>query len=339
VEELELSNNYKGADFMSHQESQFDTYADRAVEVFMKDIGIEWAEKVVSVSSVDLEDNSFQTRLNTAHCSTVAREYAEKIRAGDPFPMTVLQPKGNGKFRVVCGRHRATAYSMAQNGKASYQAYIVGEDTPVDLLTALSARDNNSNGVRQGTAETARVAADFLAKLPVLAGSRCHKKKTIQEVSARFGANDSTVSDHYHAKLVAAKMISVGCRAEGVPVNALRSLWKWTENAAWPDIARAVSENATTGNLSKIISSANADKVDAPTLISRIKDAAGVFYGGSEMVRQRKDPAYVTLEHLSLALQDFRQLSSPRNLPNELAEDIASTVEAIRIECKEWKKR
>lgn len=324
---------------MSHEAAQFDTYADRAVEVFMKDIGIEWAEKVVSVTSVDLTDNRFQTRLNTAHCSNVAREYAEKIRANAPFPMTVLQSKGNGNFRVVCGRHRAAAYNMAQNGKASYQAYVVAEDTPPDLLTALSARDNNSNGVRQGTAETARVAADFLAKLPVLAGSRCHKKKTIQDVAARFGANDSTVSDHYHAKLVEAKMISVGCPPEGVPVSALRSLWKWVETAAWRDVARAVTEHATTGNLSRVISSANADKVDAPTLISRIKDAAGVFHGGLETVRPRKDPAYVTLEHLSLALQDFRQLSSPRNLPDELAEDIASTVEAIRIACKDWKQR
>ena len=317
----------------------FDTFSDRVVESFMSELGIRWSEQSVVVSSVDLSDNTYQTRLNTAQCSAVAREYADKIRSGDAFPMTVLQPKGSGMFRVVCGRHRATAYGISQNGKAAYRAYIVEKDTPHDLSLALSARDNNANGVRQGTGETARVAADYLGRLPLPAGSRCHRKKTIREIADRFGANDSTVSDHYIAKLVTAEMIRVGCSTEGVPIGVMRSLWKWTEHASWRDIATAVSNNASVSSLSKVVSSANADKVDAATLILRINDAAQVSRGGVAAVRPKKDPAFVMLEHLSLALRDFRTLAPPGDLPQELAEDISSAVEAIRLECKEWKKR
>lgn len=324
---------------MSHQVQEFGTFSDSAVESFMKDLGVLWEEQSVPVACVDLADNTFQTRLNTAQCSVVAKEYAEKMKAGDSFPMMVLQRKGTGRFRVVCGRHRATAYDIAQNGKASSRCYVVSDDTPMDVLLALSARDNNANGVRQGTAETARVAADVVAKMPIAAGARCHRNDLIRRVANRFGANQSTVSDHYFAKLTAAEMIRVGCSTEGVPMSAMRSLWKWTDHASWREIARAVSENASATNLAKVISAANKDKADALTLITRIKEAACPGKDGFETVRVRKDPAFVMLEHLGFALRDFRDLAPPRNLPEEVAEDIASAVEAIRLECKEWKKR
>lgn len=323
---------------MSSKNAEFGTFSDTVIETFMADIGISWTVHTVPVSSVDLKDSTFQTRLNTAHYSAVAREYADKMKAGDRFPMIVLQRKSDDLYRVVCGRHRAAAYAMAQNGKAAYMAYIVDDATPADLLMALSARDNNANGVRQGNGETARVAADYITTLPLAAGSRCHNKMTIKEVSQRFGAHVSTVTGHYHAKLVAVEIIRAGCDASGITVKALQALWTWIDNRSWIEIAKAVCANASMPNLADIIYSASREKLNADALISRIRQAA-LKPDGVEAVRPKKDPGFVTLEHISLAVQDLRSLAPPSNLPAELAEDISSMVETLRMTCKEWKRK
>lgn len=319
---------------------QFKTVQSPSVEAFMRELGIRWTTKPVSVLDIDLRDSTYQTRVNTRFCGVVAREYAEKMKSGDAFPMPVLRAKANDKYTPVCGRHRCEAFVIAKNGKTVISAYVVDETTPHELLVALSARDNNANGVRQANAESARVAANFLHTMQLPAGVRCHRKRTVSEISKQFGANDSTVYDHYMAKLVIAEMQRVNVLLpDSFPVTALRSLWKWTTSGDWKEIAETVAEHAANAGLKRIISSANAEKVDAATLIKRIRDAAGTSRGLAANARTCRDPASVLREHLYLAMRDFRTLAPPGNLPEELAEDISSLVEAIRLEHKEWKKR
>jgi hypothetical protein len=117
----------------------------------------------------------------------------------------------------------------------------------------------------------------------------------------------------------------------------LRSLWRWVENAEWKSIAQTVSDHGSLPNLEKTIHAASKDKVDGGTLVKRILDLAEARPGSSARGGIVKDPVTVTMEHLSLALRDIRDLAPPRNLHDEQAEEIADLVEAVRLAAKEWK--
>lgn len=307
------------------------------IELSMSALDIGYDVVTVEVSSVDLRDNSYQTRRNVSESAlSVCREYAEKIKGGECFPMIVVEEKSPGRYRIVCGRHRASAYAIAQNGKTAYRAYLVKAGTPAGLLKALSARENNANGVRQSSVETALTAADYLSQLPIATQGRSHRSEVIKQVAVEFGANLSTVKSYYHAKLVTAAMIRVGVQTNGMQTTVLRSLWGWVENAEWKNIAKTVSDNVSLPNLREVIQSASKDKVDGSTLVKRILQLAEVKHRSSARGGISKDPVTVTMEHLSLALRDIRDLAPPRNLPDEQAEEIKDLVEAVRLATKEW---
>ena len=322
---------------MITEKSLFGTDRHSYIELSMSALNIGYDVVTVEVSSVDLRDNSYQTRRNVSEsASSVCREYAEKIKGGESFPMIVVEEKSPGRYRVVCGRHRASAYAIAQNGKTAYRAYLIKAGTPSGLLKALSARENNANGVRQSSGDTALAASDHLSQLPIATHGRSHRSEVIKQVALEFGANPSTVKGHYHAKLVAAAMIRVGVQPDGIQMYVLRSLWGWVENAEWKSIAKTVSDNGSLPNLEKTIHSASKDKVDGSTLVKRILKIAEAKPGLSARGGVFKDPVTVTMEHLSLALRDIRDLAPPRNLPDEQAEEIADLVEAVRLAAKEW---
>jgi hypothetical protein len=323
---------------MGSEQQAFDVVAHALVEGQMVRLGIVWTIVCVDVGSVDIKDNLYQTRVNTNECvEKTCKEYADKMKGGDAFPMVVLQEKSPGRYRVVCGRHRARAYQIAQNGKTSYRAYVVSSDTGDNLLRALSARENNTNGVRQGSGDTARVAAEALCKAPVAKGGRCHRAEVIKQVSDQYAANQSTVRDHYHAALVSSHMLQVGVSPRGLPVSTSRRLWRWTDCHDWKQIAEAIAENATLSCLHEVVQLANKDRVDGKTLIKMIRDAADSDVGRRTRGGVFKDPATVTIEHLTLALEDIRVLAPPRNLQQEMSEEISDLVEAVRLAAKEWK--
>ena len=325
---------------MSGEGLMFATERHLFVETAMDRLGISWTVETVSVSDVDLKDNDLQTRHDVDQSSSaVTREYADKMKSGEAFPMVVLVEKSPGRFRVVCGRHRASAYSIAQNGKSSYAAYVAAKDTPRETLLALSARENNGNGVRQGNAETARVAAGVLVAMPTPAGSRAHRSDVIKSVADQFGANITTIQDHYFARLVQREMLKVGVPVADVPVAVMRRMWAWASSSDWREVASAVAENRSLPNLGKLVADARRDKLDAKALAAKIREFANSHAGKPRARVAMKDPATVTLEHLTLAYHDMRDLAAPRNLPEEQAEEISSMVEAIRVACREWKSR
>lgn len=318
----------------------FETESHSFVEKAMRHLGISWSVVTVSVNDVDIKDNTYQTRRNVSEFSgRVVKDYAEKIKSGEAFPMIVLEEKSPGKFRVVAGRHRASAYSEAQNGKTRYSAYLVDKSTSRDSLFALSARENNSNGVRQDSAETARYAASKLLELATEHGAREHKQNVVRSYAEAYGSSVKAVKENYHALLVEREMIKVGVDHSGVAFTALHTLWRWASSSDWRRLASAVSENRSLPGITRIIRDARSDKLDAASLIARIEEARESTSCQLGRIRPTKDPATVTLEHLSLAFHDLRDLAAPRNIPDELADDISSMVEAIRVACKEWKSR
>jgi hypothetical protein len=318
----------------------FETEQHQVVERVMSELGISWTIETLSVSDVQVEDNLFQTRQNVPNAKeAVVREYADRIKVGDVFPMIVVQEKSPGKYRIVAGRHRGKAYALAQNGKSTYSAYVVDKTTPMDLLYALSARENNANGVRQGMAETAKVAVNVLLNIPLVNGSRRHHGSVLRETANKFGANEATVRDHYVAALVVDEMRRVGVIPGDLQISVLRSLWRWTDSSAWKSVAASVVENRDLPTLPKVIQTAGRDKVDAACLCERIRNAAQESSGYKRQERPAKDPATVTAEHLTFALHDLRDLAPARNLLEEQADEIASLVEAVRVACKEWKSR
>jgi len=320
--------------------SVFGTEVHLFVEKAMVDLGISWTVTTVSVNDVDIKDNSYQTRRNVSESSgRVVKDYAEKIRSGESFPMIVIEEKSPGRFRVVAGRHRASAYAEAQNGKSSYAAYLVDKSTPKQLLFALSARENNGNGVRQDSADTSRYAASKMLEVATQEGARCHQRGIINSFAVAYGVNKYAVRDHYFALLVQREMLKVGVDCAGVPFTALHTLWKWTDSAEWRRLASVVSENRSIPRITQVIKNARRDKLDASSLISRIEQAAKPASGKLVRCPPIKDPATVTLEHLSLALNDLKDLAAPSSLPEEQAEDIASMVEAVRVACKQWKSK
>ena len=83
-----------------------------------------------------------QARADSIHPETVDR-YAQALRNGDTFPPIVVMPRGDG-YEIVDGNHRHAAHKRI--GAATIPAYIIGKDTPGEIVALLVAEANTKHG-------------------------------------------------------------------------------------------------------------------------------------------------------------------------------------------------
>lgn len=314
----------------------FETHPHVPVEHIMKQLGIVFSVEKVNISAIDQKDNRFQTRLNAAETLTGSvADYCRAIKLGDSFPMIAVQRKSKGVYRVVCGRNRVAAYAAAANGRVFIAAYVVADGTDEGLLTALSARDNSTMGDRQGSLEVVRVAACELIKTQTDSKSKFILHAVVKEMAARFGVHETTLKNHYMARLAEAEMIRVNVLPSGVPISVLRSLWVWFDQAEWPRLAKVVSEHSQSSGLQKLVETAKKKKYNAGSLADEI---CQMRHSKSDAVRLRpvKDSIFHTIEHLQFALNDLKALRDVTTYTPGQVEDVTLLVNDLRSAEKKW---
>lgn len=314
----------------------FETHPHVPVEHIMKHLGIVFGVETVNISTIDQKDNRYQTRTNAAETLTGSvSDYCRAITSGDSFPMIALQRKSKGVYRVVCGRNRAAAYAAAANGRVFISAYVVAEDTDPGLLTALSSRENLSNGDRQGSTNAVSVAVGELMATNTDRKSKWHSHAVVKEMASRFAVSDGTLSNHYKARCAEAEMLRVGVPPSGTSVSVLRCLFPWFESAEWLRLAKAVAEKSQSTGLQKLIETAKKDKYTAEALADEIQKL-GQVKGDPVRLRAAKDPIFCTMEHLQFALNDLKAMRVPATYTPEQREELGDLIGALRTAYRDW---
>ena len=333
VTQQEVSMNVFGDNSVG---GAFETHPHVPVEHIMKQLGIVFSVEKVNVSTIDQKDNRYQTRINAAETLTGSvSDYCRAIKSGDSFPMIVLQRKSKGVYRVVCGRNRAAAYAAAANGRVFISTYVVAEDTDTGLLTALSSRENLSNGDRQGSLHAVSVAVGELMATDTDSKSKWHSHAVVKEMAARFAVNDTTLDNHYKARCAEKEMLRVGVAPSGTSVSVLRCLFPWFESAEWPRLAKAVSDNSQSTGLQKLVETAKKQKYTADALADEIQ-MLGKAKSDSVRLRAAKDPIFCTMEHLQFAINDLDAMRDPSTYTDDQVEDLKLLVDALRKAHKDW---
>jgi hypothetical protein len=315
-----------------------ETRTDFGGETACETLGIEWVPEVVRLGDIDQRDNKYQARLDVSDVyGATVDEYAAAMKQGQIFPRVTLQKKGNGKYRVVCGRNRVAAMLRAYGDDATVEACVVADDCPDNLLLYASTRDNTTNGMRQSTADVARVVASNLMRLPLGESQRQHSNQVIKSESEKAGAVSRTVTCLYYARLAKKSMAEMGL--EGSPYDVvMEEAWRLSGTAAWAEIARAISDCRDAAGLHVLLRKLRTQHTEAASIPGLIRDHYATTCGKS---RARVDQAVSPFDRLCsclvMAEREFAQLDSPRNMVEDQADELAGLVEMVRMAMKKWR--
>ena len=131
----------------------YETKTDEDLRKKLDFYGIKYSRSVVELSSLDDEDNEYQTRAST----TCNKEHVERcqagIEAGHLFPefVVVCGYSKKSKKKLCTGRHRTKA--LKKSGYDAVWAIVVEATTDNDRekLRGLSSWDNQRNGLPEDT--------------------------------------------------------------------------------------------------------------------------------------------------------------------------------------------
>lgn len=315
----------------------FQTERHAYVERQMEGLGIRWTVETISVNDLRTSDNTFQTRANVAtYDKGTANEYAESIKAGDAFPMIVVQQVSDGTYRLVCGRTRAAAYKKARNGVDKVAVYVVEHGTDHCLLLALSARENNGNGVRQSKSENAQTAVDYLKNVPLACGCSSHTREEVKRVAKVFGVAPQTLQERYQAELAVGKLIEMDLPYQGTSRKALTQLYYYFDRKGFEELLRIVV-NTKHAEVGDILRAARKEEATVAEVIKRIealcsnKDALPIFQG------RKTDRLQLVLEHLSLAHNELAGIGQPSNFIAEQISEVSDLLALLAVDFKAWR--
>lgn len=302
--------------------------------------GVQYEVVVVTLGDIDARDNKYQVRLNVPDViASTVEEYAADMKAGDVFPRMILEQKGEGRFRVVGGRHRLAALLDVYGPDADVEANVVIGRPPLESLRYVSVLENSYQGVRQPKSDIAKVVADTLLSMPLPPNSTSHNAKTIRQQSEAAGADRKTVTSAYYSKLARQSMASIGLKGspyESVMVEAWRG---WRDSSHWREIASAISQHSTLPRLAEVLKQLRIDRAAPSSVAPAIEDAALIANDNGYVRRQAKDPVECLTEWLVMVERQFGAIDAARNMTEEQADEIAGLVEAVRRAMKEWRAR
>lgn len=292
----------------------------------------------IKLSDIDANDDKHQGRVDVASAKKeLVDEYVTAMKAGDVFPMVLLQKKGNGRFRVIGGKHRVAAMLDAFPSDAVLKANVVVGQLTDEQLNLVSALENTYQGWRQKRSEIAKVVAATLMRMPLPLNSLQHTSTTIRQQSKQAGCHQKTVTSIYYAKLAKQAMALIGLNGSPHEV-VMEEAWRWARCSHWREIAVKINEHGELPRLGQLLKDLRLKSADPSTVATAIDEAAGIKVVSSDLSRYAaQDPTTKMIQLLLRVESQFRAIESAKNIGEEKADEIVEMFAHVRHVMKQWR--
>lgn len=260
----------------------------------LNELNIEWDEQTLGLLSIDLADNTYQTRFDTGSADEeFVLRYMAAYHNGDRLPMPlVVVPYSRRNVKdamhgVCAGRHRTVAAQRAGAKSGTFLRAFPKHQGDIDALRDLSLFDNAANGKSISADETYTYCADEVIRKNGGVHEGMPDQKFIRDMFRRWdgrGVNLNTLKQHIKATLAKQR-----CEALGLPVPAglveqFAKLWTWERDAGFDSLAKAFCSGASDADVRKILGESKSKRRTAAETLAEIAQAArGYRASGKKM--------------------------------------------------------
>lgn len=313
----------------------------------LNELNIEWDEQTLSLSAVDVDDNTYQTRFDAGSADEeFVLRYKTAYHNGDRLPMPlVVVPYSqrmvkDAKHSVCAGRHRAVAAQRAGAKTATFLRAFPKHLGDIDALKDLSLFDNAANGKSISSDETYAYCAEEVIRKHggVLQGMP--NKKFIDGMFRRWsgrGVNVNTLKQHIKATLAKQRCAGLGLKVPAGLIDYFAKLWSWERDAGFDSLAKAFCANSGEPDVRKILSESKSKGRTASETLGELAQAArGYRPAGKKMSVARQvelDCRHVrnTLARLESDMSlDFESLQQVEDCIESLSSDATEIIARLR---------
>lgn len=313
----------------------------------LNELNIEWDEQTLPLSSVDVDDNTYQTRFDTGSADEeFVLRYKTAYHNGDRLPMPlVVVPYAqrmvkDAKHSVCAGRHRTVGGLRAGAKTATFLRAFPKHQGDIDALRDLSLFDNAANGKSISSDETYAYCADEVIRKHggVLQGMPT--KKFIDDMFRRWsgkGVSLNTLKQHIKATLAKQRCEALGLKVPAGLVDYFAKLWSWERDTGFDSLAKAFCANASEPDVRKILSDSKSKKRTAAQTLAELAQAARGYRAAG---RPMDFPKQVELDcrHVRTTLSrlesdmslDFETLQKVEECIDNLSADATETISRLR---------
>lgn len=313
----------------------------------LNDLNIEWDQQTVAVSSVDLTDNTYQTRKDAGSTDEeFVLRYKAAYHNGDRLPMPlVVIPYSRRNVRdalhsVCAGRHRLVGGLRAGAKSWTLLRAFPKHQGDIDALCDVSLFDNAANGKSISADDTYAYCADVVIRKNGGVINGMPDQKRVKELFRRWdghGINLNTLKQHIKATLAKQRCEALGLNVPAGLVEYFAKLWSWERDHEFDSLATTFCAVAADADVRKILAESKTKGRNAAETLAEIAQAArGYRVGGKKMT----PAAQIDLEcrHIKKVLGkldsdmslDFATLQQIEECIDGLSSEATETISRLR---------
>jgi len=299
-----LSSDAYRADACDHVDSR----NDLELRAKLDQLGIDYECVTVQISSIDTDNNEYQTRQHSIVDADTVDRYVMGLQAGDSsFPEMLLTVTPGARksvakqLKCVGGRHRAVAHKKA--GIASTNAIVAypKSETDKSKLMTVSRWDN----MRNGKPETLHAHYMGLAQECIAAGGGFSGGVPTRDVINDIASRNNLAVSHKQRlkKYIRALMFQAECRALGISrvpesIALCDEAASFLDNERFDAIAKTICANQHHKRLTGIVKECAQRKLRGEKAVEFIRDQSSGF---TEPVERMKSSDQVRLRCKALS--------------------------------------
>lgn len=308
----------------------------------LTDLGIEWDIQTVDMSLIDLDDNTYQTRIDAGSADEeFVLRYKDAYHNGERLPMTlVVVPYAMRNVKAAqhspcCGRHRLEAARRAGVKSITTLRAHPRHQGDVDALKDLSLFDNAANGKSISSDETYNYCASEVIQKHGGLPAGMPDAKFVSKMFRRWAGRGITRERlvlYVKSLLAKQRCESLGLSTPAGHVDHFAKLWSWHSDTAFDSLARAFCPAVGDADVRNALSEGKKKRKSA---VDTLSDIANARRGYGKATTERQDAATI----LSWRCKDIRKilsrLDTDMSLGFEMLESIETQVEEIYAETHE----
>lgn len=308
----------------------------------LNDLSIEWDEQTLDLSSVDLEDNQYQTRFDAGSADEeFVLRYKDAYRNGDRLPMPLvvvpysLRNVRDAGHSPCAGRHRLEAARRAGAKTATLLRAFAKHQGDIDALRDLSLFDNAANGKSISSDETYSYCAHEVIAKHGGVHEGMPDEKFISNMFRRWdgrGITKNTLKQHIKSLLAKQRCEALGLQTPAGLVDHFAKLWAWSRDPGFDSLAKAFCSGSTDPDVRKILAESKSKRRTAAEALAEICQAARGYRNGK---KEPMSPATKVKFRCKDIIDALKDLDADMSLDFTTLQEIEEHIEDLSAETHE----
>ena len=308
----------------------------------LTNLGIEWDEKDVRISDIDLSDNRYQTRLDAGSTDEeFVLRYKNAYLCGErlPMPLTVVPyaQRNNRDFKsaVCAGRHRLQGADRAGAKTMRVLRALPKCQGDIDALRDLSLFDNAANGKSISEDETYCYCAEEIVRKHGGLPAGMPDAKFISAEFRRWSGHavkKERVTMYVKAYLAKRRCEVAGAHPPARMVESFCDLFSWWNDSGFDDLGRQFCRFVEDPDVRKVLQDSRRKRRSAAATLAELVSASRGYRDGR---RQKMDAVAVIRVRCDDISKALRKLEDDMSLDFEKIEEVQRRIEALFTESEE----